>query len=87
LYECNRDKTENRSVEVVVSEVQLNSYARSAIMNAVHEQFSGLGWKNKMEDRQEINSEFQKLILASPKSSRVKELAARLFQSNNYLTV
>lgn len=87
LYEAVRDKTDNNSIEVVVSPVQLNSIARSAIVNKVHEHFSGIEWKSKTEDRQEINSEFKKLAQASAKPSKVKELAVRLYESNTYLTV
>jgi len=87
LYECNRDNTEHMNIEIVVSEVELSSVARSAIINEAYTEFTGLDWINKTTDSQEINSEFQKYLAVSAKPSRVKDLALRLFQMNNYLSI
>lgn len=87
LYECNRDKTEHKSIEIVISDVELNSVARSAIKNASYVAFPGLEWGQKNTPAKEVNSEFSNLISTSAKSPRIKDLALRLFQSNNYLTI
>jgi len=87
LYESNMDKTENKSIEIVVSEVELNSIARSSIINVCYGQFSSLDWIQKVSENQEVKTEFQRQLSTSTKSSRIKEMALNLFQKNNYLTI
>ncbi len=87
VYECNRDKTDHKNIEIVVSEVELNNSAKSVIKNAVYNEFPDINWSQNSTPLSEINSEFSKLLSNSPKSARVKDLALRLYQSNNYLTI
>ena len=87
IYECNRDQTANKNIDVVLSDVELSSVAKSAIKNAAYSAFPHLEWSQNTIPSQEILSEFSKLVSASPKSARIKELALRLFQTNNYLTI
>ncbi len=87
VYECNRDKTDHKNIEIVVSEVELNNSAKSAIKNAVYNEFPDINWSQNSTPLSEINSEFSKLLSNSPKSARIKDLALRLYQSNNYLTI
>ena len=87
MYECNRDKTEQLNIDIVVTETELNSVARSSITNTAYASFTDVNWDQQAESSSEISNEFNKLISTSPKSSRVKDLAVRLFQSNNYLTI
>lgn len=87
VYECNRDKTENKYIDIVVSDVELSNVAKSVIKNVAYSEFSKLEWAKDSTSTKEIYSEFSKLLSASSKSSRIKDLATRLLQSNNYLTI
>ncbi|MFZ4724750.1 MAG: hypothetical protein ACOYMD_04825 [Paludibacter sp.] len=87
VYECNRDKTVHLSVDILIPEVELTINARSAIKNLAHNEFSQLSWSKSKVVPPDIYSEFSKLISASSKSARINELALKLFQSNNYLTI
>jgi len=87
IYECNRDKTEHKNIDVVVTDAELSFQVKSVIKNAAYTEFAQLEWSQDASPSQEIQSEFSKLLSASSKSSRVNDLALRLFQSNNYLTI
>jgi hypothetical protein len=86
IYECNRDRTENLSVDIVVSDVELTAVAKSAIKNAAYAEFPQLQWSKKSAQTNDIACEFTRLLSTSAKSSRINDLALKLFQSNNYLT-
>jgi hypothetical protein len=86
VYECNRDKTDHLSIDVLIPEVELTSTAKSVIKNFANNEFSQLEWMENKVVSPEIYSEFSKLTSASSKSTRINELAFKLFQSNNYLT-
>jgi len=87
IYECNRDRTEHKNIEIVINDTELNNLVRSVIKNKVYSEFEKVKWSKNLNSSQEINSEFSKLVLTSPQSSRVNDLSLRLFQSNNYLTI
>lgn len=87
IYECNRDKTDNQSIDIVVPDVELSIVAKSAIKNAAYNKFSSLEWSPNSSSTQEIKSEFSKLLSASSKSLRIKDLTMSLYQSGNYLTI
>jgi len=87
LYECNSDKTEHKNINIVMPDVELSSIAKSVIRNAVYSEFPELEWKQKTAPSQELSSTFSRLVSASTKSSRIKDLSLQLFQSNNYLTI
>lgn len=87
IYECNRDRTEHKNIEIVINDTELNNLVRSVIKNKVYSEFEKVKWSKNLNLSQEINSEFSKLVLTSPHSSRVNDLSLRLFQSNNYLTI
>lgn len=87
VYECNRDRTDHLSVDVLIPEVELTTIAKSAIKNLAHTEFSKLAWSKNKVVSPEIYSEFSKLTSASLKSLRINELTLKLFQSNNYLTI
>jgi hypothetical protein len=87
IYECNRDKSDQLSVDVILPEVELTSTAKSAIKNMLNSEFSQLAWSNDKIASPDIQSEFSKLTSASSKPTRVNDLAFKLFQSNNYLTI
>jgi len=87
IYECNRDKSDNKSVEIIVSNLELSNVSKSLIKNNVFEKLPQMKWSSTVTPDQEIRSEFSKLISSSSKSQRVKDLAMKLFQSNNFQTI
>jgi hypothetical protein len=87
FYECNRDRSERTNIEVAVSSAGLNNTSISAIRNAVYSEFPHLEWSNKTPQSDEIYNEFSRILSASSKNARIKDLAMRLYQSNKYQTV
>lgn len=86
LCECNRDKTD-RGVEITVSDVELDNISKSAMKNAAFAQLNEIVWQSKETINSEVKSEFSKLVSNSLKTQRVKDMATKLFQSNNYQTI
>jgi hypothetical protein len=86
MYECNRDKTDQKNIEIIVSDIEIDNLTKSTIKNNAYSEFSKLDWSPKGVPNQEIKSEFSKLLSSSEKSSRIKDLAIQLFQANNYQT-
>ncbi len=87
ICECNRDKTDNKNIEIIVSEVELDNYSKSAIQNTAYSEINQVEWSENTLPNTEIKSEFSKLISSSIKSQRVKDLALHFFQSNNFQTI
>ena len=87
ICECNRDKTDSKNLEIIVSDVELDNFSKSAIQNTAYAEINQVEWSQKDISNSEIKSEFSKLISSSAKSQRVKELAMQLFQSNNFQTI
>jgi hypothetical protein len=87
IYECNRDKTDHKNIDIVITDIELNNVVKSAIKNMAYTQFTQLSWSQNTSPSKEISSEFSKLLSTSSRSSRIKDLAQHLFQTNNYLTI
>jgi len=87
ICECNRDKTDSKNLEIIVSDVELDNFSKSAIQNTAYSEINQVEWSQKTIPNSEIKSEFSKLISSSAKSQRVKELAMHLFHSNNFQTI
>ena len=87
ICECNRDKTDSKNLEVIVSDVELDNLSKSAIQNTAYAEINRVEWSQKTIPNSEIKSEFSKLISSSAKSQRVKDLAMQLFHSNNFQTI
>ena len=87
ICECNRDKTDSKNLEVIVSDIELDNFSKSAIQNTAYAEINQVEWSQKTIPNSEIKSEFSKLISSSTKSQRVKDLAMQLFQSNNFQTI
>ena len=87
ICECNRDKTDSKNIEIIISEVELDNFSKSAIQNTVYSEINQVEWSQKSIPNSEIKNEFNMLISSSIKSQRVKDLAMQLFQSNNYQTI
>lgn len=75
------------SIEVTLSNTVLDNYTKSEITNSVMESIPQLNWKDDNDVIAEVKSEYVKLVAETPKSDRVKELAMKLFLSNNYQTI
>lgn len=86
ICECNRDKTES-GFEITVSDVELDSISKSAMKNAAFAKVHQIEWQSKEVPNAEVKSEFSKMVSSSSKSQRVKDMATKLFQSNNYQTI
>ena len=86
IYECNRDKSDQMNIEIIVSDVEIDNFTKSAIKNKAYTEFSQIDWSQKGIHTQEIKSEFSKLLSSSAKSTRIKDLSMQLFQANNYQT-
>jgi hypothetical protein len=74
-------------MEVTLSNTLLDNYTKSEITNSVMESIPQLNWKDENEMFAEVKSEYVKLVSETSKSERVKELAMKLFLSNNYQTI
>jgi len=86
ICECNRDRTD-AGVEISVSDVELDNISKSAIKNTAFAELNQIEWQAKSLPNTEVKSEFSKLVSTSSKSQRVKDMATKLFQSNNYQTI
>lgn len=87
ISECNRDRTENKSTEIYVSDVELDKFSRAAVTNKVFAELKDMEWKQKTTPNQEIKSEFSKLLANCSKPQRVKDRTMNLFQSNSFQTI
>jgi hypothetical protein len=87
ISECNFDKFDNKSVEILVSKVQLNQSTQSAIKNAVVGNIDNLQWQKDLEISKDIKSEFSKILSNSSSSQRVKDMTNKLFMTNNFQTI
>jgi hypothetical protein len=83
ISEMNFDKFDNKSFDIVVSKVQLNSTTQSAVKNTVNQNIDNLQWQKAEIDR-EVKSEFSKMLSNSTSSQRVKDMTNKLFLANNY---
>lgn len=86
ICECNRNKTDNKNIEIIVSDVEFDNFSKSAIRNTAYAQLSNIEWSHKGLHKSEIESEFTNLISSSSKSKRINDLTLNLFQSDNYQT-
>jgi len=87
ICECNRDKTDSKNIEIIISDVELDNFSKSAIQNSAYAEINNVEWSQKTAPNSEIKSEFSKLLSSSSKAQRVKDLAMQLFQSNNFQTI
>ena len=87
ICECNRNKTDSKNIEIIISDVELDNFSKSAIQNSAYAEINNVEWSQKTAPNSEIKSEFSKLLSSSSKAQRVKDLAMQLFQSNNFLTI
>lgn len=86
ICECNRDKLD-LAIDITLTNIELDNISKAAIKNKAFEDLNLIKWQPKSTPNTEIKSEFSKLVLSSTKSQRVKDMATKLFQSNNYQTI
>jgi CHASE3 domain sensor protein len=87
VCECNHDKYDNKSFEITVSNVELNSTTKTTIKDTVFNNADQLPWQTTKEIDLELRSEFSNLVSTSSSSQRVKDLANKLFMANNFQIV
>lgn len=87
ISECNFDKFDNKNIDVIVSNVQLNQYIQSTVKSAINQHIENLQWQNEREVNKEVKSEFSKYLSNSNSSQRVKDMANKLFMANNFQTI
>jgi len=84
MYECNRDKSDNKSVEIFFPDKEFNSVSKSVITNTAYAEFPKIKWSKKSTPNQEVIREFSKLVTSSSKSQRIKDMSMKLFQASNH---
>ncbi|MEI6854097.1 MAG: hypothetical protein WCL06_14720 [Bacteroidota bacterium] len=87
VCECNRDGSEHKNIEIILTDNLINSQAKSAIKNMAYNEFPNMEWGPNTIVSKEIIMEYSKLLSSSPKSSKIKDLSLQMLQSNNYQTV
>jgi len=87
IFEYDIDKSEEKSIDVIVTKIELNNIIQSEIKNSILANFSQLEWKQNDFSLLEIKSNFSKMISSSLKSSRVNDLTLKLFQLNDFQTI
>jgi hypothetical protein len=87
ISECNFDKFDNKNIDVIVSKTQLSQATQSAVKNAVSQNIDNMQWQKGADIGKEIKSEFSKMLSGSNTSQRVKDMASKLFLTNNFQTI
>ena len=87
ISECNFDKFDNKNIDVIVSKTQLSQATQSAVRNAVNQNIDNMQWQKGADIGKEIKSEFSKMLSGSNTSQRVKDMASKLFLTNNFQTI
>jgi hypothetical protein len=87
ISECNFDKSDNKNFNITVNNVELSKQTQSSIKNSVVAHIDNLQWQQEKEINREVKSEFSKYLSNSNSSQRVKDMANKLFMTNNYQTV
>ncbi|MCB0536515.1 MAG: hypothetical protein KDE33_03210 [Bacteroidetes bacterium] len=87
ISESNFDKFDSKSIEVTVSNIELNKQSQSEIQNTVMSFLDNLHWQKETGISKEIQSEFSKVLSSSNVSQRVKDMTLKLFLANNFQTI
>lgn len=87
IYEYNSDNTGNLNTSVIVTNAGISANAKSLIINKAYKEIPEIKWKSNSEHTKEIYNEFNNYLSTSEKSARIKEMALKLFQTNNYQTI
>jgi len=87
IYECNHDPSGERNFEVVVTDTQLDTIAKSAVKNMAYSKLSTLNWSPAQNPDATVKVEFSNLLAKSNQSQRVKDMAKDLFQKSSFQTI
>lgn len=84
ISEMNYDKSDNKNIEITLSNRILNRQSETILKNAVMPHVENLQGQKNMSINKDVQSEFSKLVSSSNISQRVKDLTNSLFATNNY---
>lgn len=87
ISEMNYDESDNRNIEIAVSNRILDRQSETILKNAVMPDVENLQWQKSMGINKDVQSEFSKLVSSSNISQRVKDLTNSLFATNNYKNI
>lgn len=87
ISETNYDKSDNRNIEITVSNRILGRQSETILKNTVMPNVKNLQWQKGTSINKDIQSEFSKLLSSSSISQRVKDLMNNLFVTNNYQNI
>ena len=87
ISEYNFDKSDSKSIDVEVNKVELSKQTQTTIKNTVNSNIENIEWQVSKEIDNEVKSEFSKYLSNSISSSRVKDMANKLFMANNFQTI
>ncbi|HNV80212.1 MAG TPA: hypothetical protein PKH45_00015 [Tenuifilaceae bacterium] len=87
ISECNFDKFDNKNIDIQLNNVQLSKQTQLTIKNTVNSNIENIEWQPSKEIDKEVKSEFSKYLSNSGSSQRVKDMANKLFMTNNYQTI
>ena len=85
ICECNYDSV-STNTSLALPEENLDRQTRNMIKNQVNSSIDNMNWVPASESK-EIDSEFARHLNDSNLSARAKEMARKLYVSNNHLTV
>lgn len=85
ICECNYDSV-STNTSLALPEENLDRQTRNMIKNQVNSSVDNMNWVPSSESK-EIDSEFTRHLNDSNLSARAKEMARKLYVSNNHLTV
>lgn len=84
ISEYNFDKSDSKSIDVVVDKEELSKQVQSTIKNAISLSVENIEWQAAKEIDKEVKSEFGKYLSNSNSSNRIKDLTNKLFMANNF---
>lgn len=87
ISEFNFDKSDSKSMDIVVDMVELSKQIQSTIKNTLNSSIEDIEWQVSKEIDKEVKSEFSKYLSNSNGSTRVKDMANKLFLANNFQTI
>lgn len=80
---CNRESNEF-GIEISISQIDLNKAPKTDIRNIIFSNLPKLTWKDQTDNRQDIKTAFNQLVLSSTATQRLKDRIMSLFQLCHY---
>ena len=85
VLKYNKEK-DNHTVDMAFPDQKMNNAAKSTLKNTVYDTLSQHEWIQDFVPDEEITSEFSRLVSASSRSQRIKDLTMHLFRSSSMPT-